>query len=378
MFIFILDSGADAESFRINSETGEIYTRQELDHEMKSLYSFVIKAYDSGVPTKWSKARVDVIVDDINENPPVFASSKVSFTIPENKQPGTVIGQITAKDLDSGENARISYYVISGNVMGNFALNRTTGFLSVARHLDYDTGPHFYVLQVKAMDNSVKNPMSIIVNVNITLLDVNDNYPKFTPESNVIFIPENTKVNEPVHTITAVDIDSGNYGRVVYEIVSQVPSVKKWFRIDSLSGIIFVQSKIDYEDVNQITLTIRASDSHPVVTKRLFTDITVSVMVTDQNDNSPVFQSRSRVDILEDEPVGYPVLHVIASDKDSELNGNVTYAVTSGNEEGSFILNQYTGELKNWNLFPTFFWPFDFSFKKWHKACHISIIILIS
>ncbi len=75
------------------------------------------------------------------------------------------------------------------------------------------------------------------------------------------------------------------------------------------------------------------------------TRATALVMIEDVNDHSPVFQSRPGVTVMEDEPVGYPLLHVIATDDDSHEAGRVTYAIASGNEKGHFVIDANSGEL---------------------------------
>ena len=47
--------------------------------------------------------------------------------------------------------------------------------------------------------------------------------------------------------------------------------------------------------------------------------------------------------MLEDEPVGFPVLHVIANDEDSHLNGEVVYSIASGNVGQHFAIDSETG-----------------------------------
>ena len=67
-------------------------------------------------------------------------------------------------------------------------------------------------------------------------------------------------------------------------------------------------------------------------------------MIEDVNDHSPVFQNRAGVTVMEDEPVGYPIIHVIATDADSHEAGRVTYSIVSGNEKGHFVLDSTSGK----------------------------------
>ena len=69
----------------------------------------------------------------------------------------------------------------------------------------------------------------------------------------------------------------------------------------------------------------------------------MSVVSSARNSLLPPFFKRSRVDMLEDEPVGFPVLHVIANDEDSHLNGEVFYSIASGNVGQHFAIDSETG-----------------------------------
>ncbi len=88
------------------------------------------------------------------------------------------------------------------------------------------------------------------------------------------------------------------------------------------------------------------------------TQATALVIIEDMNDHSPVFQSRPGVTVMEDEPVGYPLLHVIATDGDSHEAGRVTYAIAAGNEKGHFMIDANSG--KNF-IFSSYF-PITFPF----------------
>ncbi len=71
--------------------------------------------------------------------------------------------------------------------------------------------------------------------------------------------------------------------------------------------------------------------------------VTVLVVVEDVNDHAPVFASRPHVTVLEDEPLGFPVLHLIATDADSHEAGRVTYSIAGGNQKGHFMLDSNSG-----------------------------------
>ena len=71
-FFYSYALAGDSKDFKIDSESGEISTVRELDREMKDVYDLTIIATDGGVLSNSGTAAVTVIVDDVNEYPPVF------------------------------------------------------------------------------------------------------------------------------------------------------------------------------------------------------------------------------------------------------------------------------------------------------------------
>lgn len=255
---------------------------------------------------------------------------------------GQEIGTVIAEDRDAGENGRVTYTILSGNLYGSFDFNKTTGVLFVAREIDRELASQ-YSLQVKAVDNSATNPQSNIINIKIEVVDVNDCAPRFKVDPVLFSISENTAVATPVWNFSAVDLDDGVNGVVQYSLTQQWPiSV---FKINSNSGILTLINSLDHEQYPEFTIVVTATDQAEKESQRLSTSITARILIEDFNDNAPVFVSRTRVDIMEDEPVGYPLLHVIAIDRDSRDNGRVSYSVVSGNEDGAFSLDPNSGIL---------------------------------
>ncbi len=255
---------------------------------------------------------------------------------------GQEIGTVTAEDRDGGENGRVTYTLLSGNMYGSFDINKTSGSVFIAREIDRELAAQ-YTLQVKAVDSSATNPQSNIINIKIEVVDVNDCAPTFKEDPVIFSISENTPVATPVWNFSAVDLDDGPNGAVQYTLTAQWPV--NVFKINSNSGILTLINSLDHEQYPEFTIVITASDQAEKESERLSTSVTARVVIEDYNDNTPVFVSRTRVDIMEDEPVGFPLLHVIAIDRDSRDNGRVSYTIVSGNEDGAFSLDATSGIL---------------------------------
>uniref|UniRef100_A0A1A9UMV0 Cadherin domain-containing protein n=1 Tax=Glossina austeni TaxID=7395 RepID=A0A1A9UMV0_GLOAU len=147
------------------------------------------------------------LVSDTNDNPPVFDVPVYSFDIPENAPRGYQVGVIAAADPDLGNNAVVTYTVISDWANDVFSLNPQTGVFTLTARLDYEEMQH-YILVVQAQDNGQPS-LSTTLTVYCNVLDLNDNPPVFDAMSYSMEIYENVSIGTPVVTVTAADIDSG-------------------------------------------------------------------------------------------------------------------------------------------------------------------------
>ncbi|KAK3100154.1 hypothetical protein FSP39_015442 [Pinctada imbricata] len=333
--------------FEINPKSGLITSLEVLDYEQKNNYNLIVMAKDGGNPPKSSNIDVTVRVKDDNDEQPYFPTQEMTLRVVENTATGSIIGKVVATDGDSGENGRVSYYVVAGNHFQLFALNISTGDIYVIRKIDYEQASS-HTIGIKAIDNSVYNPKSSTINVIIEVEDINDNPPEFEQDPVILTRRENLPMGHVIYTFTATDRDSGPNGTVQYTIESQRPD-KGYLTVDPNTGKLSIAKSIDYEETRQLSLTVKAEDSAPKTVDRLHSTVTVWLFIQDENDNAPVFKGNSSFRVLENEPVGFPVAHILAVDADSNINNSrnniIVYEITSGNQHGDFNLNSSRGEL---------------------------------
>ena len=74
-----------------------------------------------------------IIVEDVNDNKPIFDKAKYSFSVCENDPSGTIVGLVGATDADSGSNSELTYYVVDQELPFIFPENST---LLLKRPLD--------------------------------------------------------------------------------------------------------------------------------------------------------------------------------------------------------------------------------------------------
>lgn len=113
------------DTFGIYSNSGWIYLRDAVDRETRDRYELTVIASDNGSPQLLVKTRVTINVLDANDNDPRFLKDFYDFSIEENRQRGTVVGRVVAKDIDLDANAAIRYSLIPSNT--SFIINFLTG-----------------------------------------------------------------------------------------------------------------------------------------------------------------------------------------------------------------------------------------------------------
>ena len=101
---------------------------------------------------------------------------------------------------------------------------------------------------------------------------------------NNVSVEENTPLGQVIFQVRATDADYGNNSIITYSLVPSEYAAK--FSIDASTGNITVVGKLDRENTREINLRINASDGTFTVTSELF------VIITDVNDNEPIFTSR--------------------------------------------------------------------------------------
>ena len=167
----------------------------------------------------------------------------------------------------------------------------------------------------------------------ITVLDQNDNPPRFVPDSGTIELEEDTPTGAVLYTARATDGDST--AQLVYSIST---NETKLFSIDATSGNLLLDQSLDFEQATVHFVVIEASDGISTATF----DLTISVL--DVNDNPPVFvQSTYNVSIPENTTIGENVLlglqplQVVDADQDS--NTAVQFSIESGGSQNQFAVN---------------------------------------
>lgn len=304
-----------------------VKTVSYLDREEISIFNITVMAQDHGNPARFTRKKLVVFVEDVNDNYPYFVSDHLHASIRENNEVEDTVTTIVAFDDDDGMNSNIIFEMIGGEDL--FFVNPITGVLRADVVFDRENiSTSTFV--VEACDQGVP-VLCANTTVTVDIVDENDNSPVFVQDLYEVELSENNKVSDLIGIVEALDPDSGSNAEISYTL--KHPK----FRISKFSGSIYAQEMLDYEEQRMHSFVVTATDGgSPGRTG----ETRVVVTLLDENDNSPrvVFpddRDNVRFIPLDAEP-GFPVAQIESYDPDGGRNAMLSFEIESGNIFGSF------------------------------------------
>ncbi|NWU62549.1 CAD23 protein, partial [Pterocles burchelli] len=350
-----IESGGQ-DRFVIDATTGVIRVANiSIDREERDAYQLTVVAVDQGTLALSGTTTVSLFIDDVNDCRPEFINPIQTVSIPESAPPGTVVAEVTAIDRDL--HPRLEYYLLEivarddtdalvPNQQGAFTVDFRTGAVKIKSPLNrelvatYEVTISVHDNASEVIDRSVSVPNAKLT---VNVLDVNDNTPRFRPFGVTYFterILEGATQGTTLISISAVDPDKGANGQITYELLNRSPEGYACLE-DQSAGKVVANRTVDYEEVQWLNFTIRASDNG---SPRRSAEIPVYLQIVDINDNNPVFSQPSyQKAVFEDVPLGTVILRVKATDADSGRFALIQYSLGDG--EGKFGINPNTGDI---------------------------------
>ncbi|XP_016421698.1 cadherin EGF LAG seven-pass G-type receptor 2-like [Sinocyclocheilus rhinocerous] len=272
--------------FNIDSDSGAVTTQMELDYEDQVSYTLAITARDNGIPQKSDTTYLEILVNDVNDNSPVFLRDLYLGSVMEDIPTFTSVLQVSATDRDSGLNGRVFYTFQGGeDGDGDFIIESTSGIVRTLRRLDRE--------------------------------------------------------NTPIYNLQAFAVDKGVNAQIMYQIVEgNIPEV---FQLDIFSGELTALTDLDYETRSEYIIVVQAT-SAPLVSRA-----TVHIKLIDKNDNVPVLKNFQIIfnNYVTDKTNSFPsgVIGRIPA-HDPDISDQLHYSFQAGNELNLVLLNQSTGEIR--------------------------------
>uniref|UniRef100_A0A667HND6 Cadherin-23 n=1 Tax=Lynx canadensis TaxID=61383 RepID=A0A667HND6_LYNCA len=336
-------SGAEGK-FEIDESTGLIITVDYLDYETKTSYLMNVSATDQAPPFNQGFCSVYITLLNELDEAVQFSNASYEAAILENLALGTEIVRVQAYSIDNLNQItyRFDAYT-STQAKALFKIDSVTGVITVKGLVDREKGD-FYTLTVVADDGGPKADST--VKVYITVLDENDNSPRFDFTSDsAVSVPEDCPVGQRVATVKARDPDAGSNGQVVFSLASgNIAGAFDIVTTNDSIGEVFVARPLDREELDHYILKVVASDRGTPPRKK---DHILQVTILDVNDNPPVIESPLGYNVSVNENVGggTAVVQVRATDRDIGINSVLSYYITEGNEDMTFRMDRISGEI---------------------------------
>ena len=338
------------------------------DYYWKQIFSYEIELVctDHGQPALVSVRQLTVDVIDVNDVSPQFDRAVYVVDVLENSFVGAFVAQLNATDADSGANGRIVYGIDDDGGGGRvFEVDPDTGAVTTRAVLDREKTSR-YRLRVRAVDGGNPTPLTGSAVLIVNVVDVDDERPQFLAVAYSFRVAENQPRGTEVGRLSAVDADSPTNVRLHFRLwPTNGEQDLDAFEIDQRTGAIATARPLDREHralyvlVAEVFEVERDDDDDPTRSRPSSsaaralnsTAATVTIRVSDVNDNGPVFTApqsdgnSSSVAVSNAARRGRVVATLTAVDADDGDNALVTYTIVAGNDRKLFRVDAHSGDV---------------------------------
>ncbi|KAM9740528.1 uncharacterized protein ACNS7B_011947 [Menidia menidia] len=434
----------------VSADSGVIHAVRSFDYEQIKDFQFFVKAQDGGSPPLSSNVSVKILIQDQNDNPPQVlypvqtGGSVVAEMVPRSADVGYLVTKVVAVDVDSGQNAWLSYKLQKATDRALFEVGLQNGEIRTSRQVtdkdavkqrlavtvedngqpsrsatvivnvavadsfpevlseftdfthdkEYNDNLTFYLVLALAVVSflfitclvviiSVKiyrwRQSRILYHSNLPVIpyypprysdtlgtgtlphvynyevcrttdsrksdckfgtadsskliidvqDVNDNVPGINIMSKSSIISEDSKLNTVVTMINIEDKDTGDNGKVNCFMSENIPFILK--STNNFYSLV-TDSELDRERASEYNITVTCSDEG---VPSLSSSVTLTLQISDVNDNAPVFERSSyEAYLVENNTPGLSIYTVKATDADWNQNARVSYILEDSSVNG--------------------------------------------
>ncbi|KAM9849593.1 protocadherin Fat 4-like [Aulostomus maculatus] len=336
--------------FSMDTDTGEIRVKNNIDYEEKNSYEMYMQAMDKGPAPVAVHCKVVVEVLDVNDNIPDIVLSSLSSPVREDARADTVVALISVNDRDSGPNKQVTLEIMP-HLPFKIKSFRNHYTVVTSAFLDRETISSYNVT-VNAVDGG-SPPLSSQMTFKVNVADVNDNPPRFEQTSYTVYITENNAPGAPLCVVKATDADAAENARITYTVLNDnnhgIP-VASYVSIKPDTGEAYALRAFDFEKLREFHFQIKAQDNGAPPLSRV---ATVYVYIMDQNDHAPRIiyppanGSRTTETLLKNAEAGVLVAKVVAWDSDAGQNAWLLYSLSQTDTDlDLFKVHEHTGEIR--------------------------------
>ena len=339
-----ITGGVDSDLFEItNDQTGEIFFKSAPDYESAqdddgdNTYVVEVNATDH---TDTTVITLSITIDNLNDNAPAIAAQ--SLDIIEDAANGSTVGAVTVSDADEDSGLTTTYQnwqITAGNTNSAFAID-ASGDITVAdtTQINYESGTTIYSLSVSVSDGDNTGSGTVTVNIN----DTNDEAPVITSAS--YDLAESASAGTSLDTLAATDPDTG-LATTLQDWTITSGNSDGIFALDPDTGALTVAdtTNLDYDvGAQSYSLLVTVSDGANTSAAE-----TITVNITDVNDNDPVITANQSFSTSEASPDTTVVGTVLATDADGDGSGTTfqDWTITGGTSTTAFAIDSSTGVL---------------------------------
>lgn len=321
--------------FSIDENTGILKHIKVVDSSVANEFDIIVKAEEVSELKRYTTAKLKIKVKRMDTSPPVINATAVVGFVEENSSIGTRILDANGKpirlsisDIDLNTSDTKPEYLFELTTP-SFQISKSGHLIVNEDGLDRDPpNPGVYRFQLvarEALSNAASPPLSMTV----TLIDVNDNAPKFP-----MYDPISIKAGEGrrfVIQVTATDNDEGENAKITYSIYHVSNNGFKKFTINENTGLIETKGKVNSGE--QFSVTVQATDIGG-----LYAQTIIEILVTPgPNLRPPKFlKPVYEVQISEGAEINSTVVNVRADDPENET---ITYSIASGDDLRQFSIH---------------------------------------
>ncbi|KAF8572417.1 hypothetical protein P879_00384 [Paragonimus westermani] len=290
--------------FQIDPRLATLTTQGELDRETRAILAFHVCA-DDGKHSACTD--VTVILDDVNDNRPIFDRDTYVLRVEENQlssrplvvfrvtdadinnqgfifefvNDGKTLSKITSSAVQKTNGSEFQQYKTQfepGSVQHHFALRENTLYLRRPLDRELRSSYHFFIRVVDVHDFSpirefvkagwtVNHPQNLTsqAEIFVDVGDVNDNapvliFPNSTgPLGNRLTVSCHETMGSAVGRLQATDMDLGQNASVLFTLI-HTPEVDQLFYLDTNSGELFVNTGQLEERCGQSAIMVVSAD----------------------------------------------------------------------------------------------------------------------
>jgi protocadherin-15 len=371
--------------FRVEPDTGDIVLQGDLANELYDEYRLAVRAKDQGLPALETTVQILVTVQQVVTVPPNsgvgFSSLEHDITVMENTPQEAVLKTITLEKKPE-RNIRIRCDVTEAfddkneNVRslfrGELDSNKDCRLILARSGLDHELVEHYRVVLTLNTLSAFVNPKRMRARVNVTVLDKNDNAPRFVYKSDynkivkdkyLSTVTAGTPVGETIGQVQAEDLDGGNLGKIKFGISPETNEVvKNYFEINEDTGIVI--SKKPFADVPddlvplRLVISARDNPGNMEDSKMEKTELVINVvregylMVLAVRDTAPELMETRRAELtawLRDQTGMVVNVHHIGPNQLLDYNGTCCTADPTGSDIWFYAVDPETQTLLGYN-----------------------------